>query len=142
MGARDNAEARYASVIIFLPQRPRPHIAENCRRSHPDITHMGYCLGPHMYKYHLSCFNDCKCLYMCYLPFCYPGPDNHRLISECAGLCAHATSTWYTQNKKRTILSLKKEPMPHILNNPLESQITGPLLTIFKSSCSCTLQLL
>ncbi len=28
----------------------------------------------------------------------------------------------YTQNKWRTILSLKKEPMLHILNNPLESQ--------------------
>ncbi len=28
-----------------------------------------------------------------------------------------------TQNRKRTILSLKKEPMLHILNNPLESQM-------------------
>ena len=38
-----------------------------------------------------------------------------------------ALPTWIaiacTQNKKRTILSLKKEPMLHILNNPLESQI-------------------
>ncbi len=32
----------------------------------------------------------------------------------------------YTQNKKRTILSLKKEPVLHILSNPLESQIIGP----------------
>ena len=32
----------------------------------------------------------------------------------------------YTQNKKRTILSLKKEPMLHILNNPSESHYFGP----------------
>ena len=32
------------------------------------------------------------------------------------------SATRFTQNKKRTILLLEKEPMLHILNNPLESQ--------------------
>ncbi len=36
-----------------------------------------------------------------------------------------ASPSTYTQNKKRTNLSLKKEPLIHILNNPLESQIIG-----------------
>ncbi len=38
----------------------------------------------------------------------------------------------YTQNKKRAILSLKKEPMLHILNNQLESQIIGPCRRVIR----------
>ena len=39
-----------------------------------------------------------------------------------------------TQKEKRTILSLKKEPRLHILNNPLESQIIGPCRRAIKTA--------
>ena len=47
----------------------------------------------------------------------------HPRGSEGNTLIEWDCSVLYTQNKKRTILSLKKEPMLHILNNPLESQL-------------------
>ncbi len=47
-------------------------------------------------------------------------------ISGHSGFLTFTDLVRFTQSKKRTILSLKKEPVLHILNNPLESQIIGP----------------